>query len=75
MIEVPSVDGRRWRYAYLTLLGREPSVAEVEEGERFLAAYRGSLAGEKHAEERLERQAWGVVCQALMASSDFLYRR
>jgi uncharacterized protein DUF1553/uncharacterized protein DUF1549/cytochrome c len=63
-----SNEGRRFEHAWILVLGRQPSVAEVEEARRYIAGFPGRSDS---SEERL--LAWSSFCQSLVASNDFIY--
>jgi len=68
-----SCDCERVRRAYLSVLGRIPTVAEVAAAEAFLESYAGSTETNEAAGVA-RRAAWVAFYQALFGSADFLYR-
>jgi hypothetical protein len=64
----------RVQRAYLAFLGRPPTSSERAVAERFLASYPQILAKDGVAAGQRPRAAWTALCQALIASTDFLYR-
>ncbi len=58
---------------YLLTLGRR---ARPEEAQRIVAFIAEAIAGQPIADrEHQEQRAWGLVCQSLLASNEFLYVR
>lgn len=68
-----SSDAERLQRAYLLFYGRTPRDSEVQTAQRFLNTYRLSLSRERLSGERATREAWTALCQAMMASAEFLY--
>jgi hypothetical protein len=61
-------EGHRFEHAWVLVLGRRPSMAELEEARRYIAGFPG---GADSSEERL--LAWSSFCRSLVASNDFIY--
>jgi len=61
-------DERRFERAWLLVLGRRPSMAELEAAHQYVA---GFPAKSDSTEERL--LAWSSFCHSLVASNDFIY--
>ncbi|MGL4419958.1 MAG: DUF1553 domain-containing protein, partial [Gemmataceae bacterium] len=59
-------DPERVRQAYRVIYGRSPSAEELQNAESFLA----KLASQKTS----KKQSWGLFCQALLMSAEFLVR-
>ena len=53
----------------------EPTDAERRSSERFLARYPEVLAADGIAAAKRPLATWTALCQALVASSDFLFIR
>jgi hypothetical protein len=66
--------GERVQRAYLAFLGRPPTTRERAAAERFLAGYPRILAQDGVATGQQPKATWAALCQALIASTDFLYR-
>ncbi len=56
--------GQRIRTAWLRVLGREPSAAEIADGLQFIAGFPG---------QSNSNAAWASYCRSLVASNDFIY--
>lgn len=68
-----SSDAERLQRAYLLFYGRTPRDSEIQTAQRFLNTYWLSLSRERLSGERATREAWTALCQAMMASAEFLY--
>jgi hypothetical protein len=64
----------RLQWAYLLFLGRPPTSRERAASERFLTDYPSLLTRDGVAAGQQPKAAWAALCQALIASADFLYR-
>jgi cytochrome c553 len=70
-----TTDTERIRQAYLTFYGRPPNEKELQNAEKFLAAYQAQLAKDRVPQLRRERETWAAFAQALFASAEFQYRK
>ncbi|MFN8007746.1 MAG: PSD1 and planctomycete cytochrome C domain-containing protein [Terriglobia bacterium] len=59
---------RRIEHAWILLLARRPSTAELEEARQYVAGFPGKS---DNSEER--RMSWSSLCHSLAASNDFIY--
>jgi cytochrome c553 len=69
-----SREADRVQRAYLTFFGRPPTTRDRAATEQFLKDYPRILAQDGIAVGQRPRATWAALCQALMASADFLYR-
>ncbi|WP_020468340.1 DUF1553 domain-containing protein [Zavarzinella formosa] len=63
----------RVQSAYLRAYGRRPKAEELAEAERFVNAYETALTAKIPDPEKRARTAWAGFCQAIFASSEFIY--
>jgi hypothetical protein len=63
-----SDEARRIERAWILVIGRSPSAAEVEEARRYIAGFPGT--SDDNAGRLL---AWSSFCRTLVASNDFIY--
>lgn len=73
LMERESEDRGRVRLAYLMAFARTPSEAEVAAALGFLESYRGALAAEGVAVDRVGSESWAAYARALLASNEFFY--
>jgi hypothetical protein len=66
-------DEERYQRLYALAYGRPASATEVAESARFLAAAEAALATSAGDEHKRRRQAWSILCQTILASSEFVY--
>jgi mono/diheme cytochrome c family protein len=66
-------DVARVRWMYLIAYGREATDAEVAENVAFLAELERGLSATQHDVQERHRQAWGVLCQVVLAANEFVY--
>ncbi len=66
-------DDARIRDAYLRAFARLPAPAEVAGAKEYLTAYADRLAGAEMDSEKRRAKAWQSLCQALLASNEFVY--
>jgi hypothetical protein len=69
-----SDDDARLHLAYLQFLGRPPTARELQQSQKFLQEYPRLLATGKSVTAKQSTAAWAALCQALVASADFLNR-
>jgi len=71
LLQIKGNDADRVRAAYEAALGRLPSDVEIHRAQQFVTAKPESLAevGE------VQRRAWRLFCQSLLASNEFIYLR
>ena len=62
---------KRVSFLYATAYGREPSAAEIDQVSTGLAEFESAFATETNTTLRT-RKAWAGVCQALLASNEFV---
>jgi mono/diheme cytochrome c family protein len=63
-----SDETRRLERAWLLVVGRPPSAAELDDARRYIAGYPG-----KPDDREGRLLAWSSLCRALVASNDFIY--
>jgi len=63
----------RIRLAYLKAYGRSPSEKETTRASAYLRRFEADLDANKVAPEARLGRAWQALCQAIFASSEFLY--
>ena len=66
-----TADSERVRAAYQAAYSRTPTDAELTTATRFVEQYRRGSAGRA----RSERETYGALMQALLASAEFQYRK
>ena len=66
-------DEHRVRRMHALAYGRSASTDEVSAAMKFLAAVDASLASSSSDEHERRRQAWSVLCQTVLAASEFIY--
>jgi cytochrome c553 len=73
LLKEPGTDADRVRKLFALALGREASTKEVERLTAAAAAFESDFAKEEPANRR--RKAWAAVCQAVLASNEFVHVR
>jgi hypothetical protein len=68
-----STDEERVQRMYALAYGRRASADEGTAAAKLLAAAETSLASLQRDERERRRQAWSVLCQTMLASSEFIY--
>jgi hypothetical protein len=68
-----SNDAARLRTLYRKAYGREPSVAEVARATSLLARTDEMLRDREPDGAKRRRQAWTLLCQTVLAASEFIY--
>ncbi|MFO1001381.1 MAG: PSD1 and planctomycete cytochrome C domain-containing protein [Planctomycetaceae bacterium] len=68
-----SNDTERIRHVYVKCLGREPAEEEVNRDLQLIQDTLQAFSTDARSEADQLRAAWGVVCQVLLASSEFMY--
>ena len=66
-------DAARVRGMYVIAYGREATEAEVAESAAFLAELDRALTVKQNNAGERRRQAWGVLCQVVLAGNEFVY--
>jgi hypothetical protein len=74
LLERPELDDTgRVQLAYRRAYGRAPSGAETDRAIVYLRRFEAELDAQKVSPEARPLQAWQAFCQAVLASSEFLY--
>jgi hypothetical protein len=66
-------DAGRVRRAYLLAYGRPPTDKEVARASDFLQRFEAALDDQTSATDARRLRAWQALCQAIVASSEFIY--
>jgi Protein of unknown function (DUF1553)/Protein of unknown function (DUF1549)/Planctomycete cytochrome C len=70
----PDLDDRgRVHLAYSTAYGRPPLETEIDRASKYLRRFEGELEAQGSEAEARRRMSWQALCQAIFASSEFLY--
>jgi hypothetical protein len=69
----PGGDGRRLAWVYATAYGRDVTPDELQAGRAFVAEVERVLGRDEPDPARRRRQAWGVLCQTVLAANEFVY--
>ena len=67
-------DSGRVRALFEAAYGRQPTANEVERVTAGVVAFNNEFASEPDADRR-KRKAWAAVCQAVLASNEFIHLR
>ena len=74
LLDRPGLDmPARLRTAYLTAYGRLPTAKESERAETYLGRFELELVSQGVDAKSRPLRAWQALCQAILASSEFLY--
>ena len=73
LLEGPGTDAEKLQQMHLLAFGRPASPDEIVASTKFLAATQTSLAGDQNDERECRHQAWSILCQTILASSEFIY--
>ncbi|WP_395738830.1 PSD1 and planctomycete cytochrome C domain-containing protein [Prosthecobacter sp.] len=65
----------RLRAAYRLAFAREATAEEIRRAKNYLTATDAALNSSQQDSTKRERQAWALLCQALMMSNEFIYLR
>ena len=68
-----STDAERINHIYVTCLGREPAAEEVTRDIRLIQDTLQALSTDTRTETDRLSAAWSVMCQVVLASSEFTY--
>ena len=73
LMELGTVE-ERLTQAYRLCHGRPPSPREIDQAREFLETARRQREANGQAARSDDREDWSALCQALLASAEFLYR-
>ena len=75
LLAEPGDDDQRIALLYAIAYGREVTVEERQTNQAFLAEVEKALATSEPDAAKRRRQAWNVLCQLIVAASEFVYLR
>ena len=73
LLYIEDTDEERIQRMYALAYGRAASADDIAAAAKLLAAAEASLAPSQSDEHERRRQAWSVLCQTILASSEFIY--
>ena len=73
MMATASVMDDRIGWLYRTILGRHPSLAEVQRGKEYLQVSQLRLSEARIPSEHVLHQAWCGYVRSMLASNEFLF--
>jgi len=69
----PTADAERIKQIYLTCLGREPSEEEIAQDLQLIQDTMQAFSTDTRSDADRLSAAWSVLCQVVLASSEFTY--